>query len=172
MKRNNILISEDSTAKSITGVKFTTNDITAHFGEEGADVTFDITLQNGHIKDIIKDTKIVKCSPKDTYDFEVGALISLMRLCGEEKVEKALSEVFPNDFKRQSEEEKLYQEAIKAFRKYSTSKTTNRDKMWAKYLSNDVVCIIVRRESINDFLKEAEENGVIWSSGPKPTESA
>lgn len=35
-----------------------------------------------------------KCSKKDTYDFETGALIALMRMCGKEKVEKAYLETF------------------------------------------------------------------------------
>ena len=35
-----------------------------------------------------------KCSKKDTYDFETGALISLMRMCGLEKSAKAYAEIF------------------------------------------------------------------------------
>ena len=36
----------------------------------------------------------VKCSPDDTYDFEIGALIALMKMCGREKSAMAYAEIF------------------------------------------------------------------------------
>ena len=35
-----------------------------------------------------------KCSKEDTYDFETGALISLMKMCGKEKALKAVEELY------------------------------------------------------------------------------
>ena len=92
MKRESILISEDPTTKRVAVTKFTAPgdvpyfDCSIHFGQEGNDVT----LQNC----IIQDNAIVKCSPKDTYDFETGAIISLMRMCGREKVQAAYLKAF------------------------------------------------------------------------------
>lgn len=37
------------------------------------------------------------CSPDDTYDFETGALIALMKMCGVEKVVRACNEAFSED---------------------------------------------------------------------------
>lgn len=42
---------------------------------------------------VSKETK-TKCSPDDTYDFETGALIALMKMCGVDKVKKAAKETF------------------------------------------------------------------------------
>ena len=49
----------------------------------------EVTIDGG----ITKKT-YTKCSSKDKYDFEIGALISLMWMCGKEKVEKAYRETF------------------------------------------------------------------------------
>lgn len=38
-----------------------------------------------------------KCSKKDTYDFEIGALISLMKMCGAKKSAEACCEAFPHE---------------------------------------------------------------------------
>lgn len=95
MKRDNIFISENRTAKRVSVVKFVAPgdvpdfDCSIHFGEKGNDVT----MQNC----IIKNNLIVKCSPEDTYDFEVGALIALMKMCGVEKVVRACNEAFSED---------------------------------------------------------------------------
>lgn len=43
---------------------------------------------------IVEKVKIAKCSPDDTYDFETGALIALMKMCGLEKSAKAYAEIF------------------------------------------------------------------------------
>lgn len=42
---------------------------------------------------VSKGTKS-KCSKEDAYDFETGALISLMKMCGQEKVTKACEELY------------------------------------------------------------------------------
>ena len=95
MKRDNIFISENRTAKRVSVVKFVAPgdvpgfDCSIHFGEEGNDVT----MQNC----IIKNNLIVKCSPEDTYDFETGALIALMKMCGKDKVIKACDELYKDD---------------------------------------------------------------------------
>lgn len=52
----------------------------------------------GEIEDCLKgkagkSSKAV-CSPDDSYDFEIGALISLMKMCGLEKSAKAYAEIF------------------------------------------------------------------------------
>ena len=49
----------------------------------------EVTIDGG----ITKKT-YAQCSKKDKYDFEVGALISLMKMCGKEKTEKAYLETF------------------------------------------------------------------------------
>lgn len=95
MKRENILISEDYTTKRVSATKFTAPgdipalDCSIHFSKEGNDVT----LQNC----FIKANALVKCSPDDTYDFETGALIALMKMCGVEKVVRACNEAFSED---------------------------------------------------------------------------
>lgn len=95
MKRENILITEDYATKRVAAVKFIAPgnipflDCSIHFSEEGNDVT----IQNC----IIKDNNIVKCSPEDTYDFETGALIALMKMCGRDKVIKACDELYKDD---------------------------------------------------------------------------
>lgn len=38
-----------------------------------------------------------RCNKDDTYDFETGALIALMKLCGVEKVVRAFNEAFPKE---------------------------------------------------------------------------
>lgn len=45
---------------------------------------------------VSKGTK-TKCSPDDTYDFETGALIALMKKCGVDKVVRACNEAFSED---------------------------------------------------------------------------
>lgn len=45
---------------------------------------------------VTKETK-TKCSPDDTYDFETGALIALMKMCGVDKVVRAFNEAFPKE---------------------------------------------------------------------------
>ena len=95
MKRENIFISENRTAKRVSVVKFVAPgdvpnfDCSIHFGKEENDVT----MQNC----IIKNNLIVKCSPDDTYDFETGALIALMKMCGRDKVIKACDELYKDD---------------------------------------------------------------------------
>jgi hypothetical protein len=90
MKRDNIFISEEPTSKRVSVVKFVAPgdvpgfDCSIHFGEEGNVVT----MQNY----IIKNNLIVKCSKDDTYDFETGALIALMKMCGVDKVVRACNE--------------------------------------------------------------------------------
>ena len=48
-----------------------------------------------------------KCSPKDIYDFETGALIALMKMCGREKALKAVEELY---FLKEPRNEKLEEE--------------------------------------------------------------
>lgn len=60
-----------------------------------------------------------RCSKDDTYDFEVGALIALMKMCGRDKVTKACDELYRDDsYKNALQEmtennEKLIEENIK-----------------------------------------------------------
>lgn len=164
MKRENILISEDYTKKRVAVVKFTAPgdipvfDCSIHFGKEGNDVT----MQNC----IIKDNLIVKCSPDDTYDFETGALIALMKMCGVEKVVRACNEAF-------SYETCKYAIPSNNHTEWLYKIPTKREVMWKniKNFKGDS-CIEVNRADIIDFLKELEEEmpEVHWVSGRKPTD--
>lgn len=49
---------------------------------------------NGTFSGIINRVTGAKCNKDDTYDFETGALIALMKMCGVEKVKKAAKETF------------------------------------------------------------------------------
>lgn len=113
MKRENILITENRTEKRVAAVKFVApGDVPAfecsiHFGEEN-----DVTMQNC----IIKGNHIVKCSPDDTYDFETGALIALMKMCGFDKSYKAIEEAFKyNSY--DAKKSKVYEEKIHTLEK-------------------------------------------------------
>lgn len=113
MKRENILITENHTEKRVAAVKFVAPgdvpafDCSIHFGEEN-----DVTMQNC----IIKGNRIVKCSPDDTYDFETGALIALMKMCGFDKSYKAIEEAFKyNSY--DAKKSKVYEEKIRTLEK-------------------------------------------------------
>lgn len=55
-----------------------------------------------------------KCNKDDTYDFEMGALIALMKKCGLKKVAEACGEVFPHETAGSIyRENKKYRERIK-----------------------------------------------------------
>lgn len=128
MKRENILITENYTTKRVAATKFIAPgdvpafDCSIHFGKEGNDVT----LQNC----IIQDNALVKCSPEDTYDFETGALISLMKMCGVEKVKKAAKETF-FDVAENSVNE--YEEKIHALEEEIKRLKGESEKRWKIY---------------------------------------
>lgn len=63
----------------------------SHQVEIFPDPTITISFQGDG--SIVEKTS-AKCSKKDTYDFETGALIALMRMCGLEKSAKAYAEIF------------------------------------------------------------------------------
>ena len=67
------------------------------------DNTFTHQISNGTLSEEVKMHALVskgaktKCSPDDTYDFETGALIALMTMCGLDKVVRACNEAFPKE---------------------------------------------------------------------------
>ena len=57
------------------------------------------------------------CNKDDTYDFETGALIALMKMCGREKVAEACCEAFPHETSGSNYRgNKQYRERIKELR--------------------------------------------------------
>lgn len=52
---------------------------------------------NGTFGGIINRVTGATCNKDDTYDFEVGALIALMKMCGVDKVVRACNEAFSED---------------------------------------------------------------------------
>jgi hypothetical protein len=117
MKRENILITEDCTTKRVAVTKFRApGDIPAldssiHFGTEGDNVV----VQNC----FLEDNRIAKCSPEDNYDFETGALIALMKMCGVDKVVRACNEAFSEDtFKTYAT---IYERELNEFKKENDS---------------------------------------------------
>ena len=53
-----------------------------------------VKVTNKALETIFEDGATARCGKNDTYDFEVGALIALMRTCGPEKVKQASKEFF------------------------------------------------------------------------------
>lgn len=82
------------------------------------------------------------CSKKDTYDFEIGALIALMKMCDKDKVKKAINEVYgaiPGSFESAINE---FANACKKLTKLremndNNPKTTFREQFWKSVLYYD-----------------------------------
>lgn len=52
---------------------------------------------NGTFSGVINRVTGARCNKDDTYDFKVGVLIALMKMCGREKVTKACDELYKDD---------------------------------------------------------------------------
>lgn len=68
---------------------------------------------NGTFSGVINRVTGARCNKDDTYDFETGALIALMKMCGVEKVKKAAKETF---FEVAENAVNEYEEEIKKLR--------------------------------------------------------
>ena len=72
------------------------------------------------------------CDKSDTYDFETGALIALMKMCGVDKVKKAAKETFfdvaENSAKENEYEEKIH--ALEEENKHLKEKLVKRKKLF------------------------------------------
>ena len=156
MKRENILITENHTEKRVAAVKFVAPgdvpafDCSIHFGEEN-----DVTMKNC----IIKGNRIVKCSPDDTYDFETGTLIALMKMCGAKKAAEACCEAFPNETSGSIyRENKQYRKRIKELEKENKELHKNIDELFedGKHAKSEVARLSFknhRLEEENEKLK-------------------
>ena len=105
---------------------------------------------------IVEKVKIAKCSPDGTYDFETGALIALMKMCGVDKVVRACNEAFSEDtfktyatkYERELNElkkdsDKVIDELIEENEKLKSDK----DKSWKNYQRN----IQKKQDRINEL---------------------
>lgn len=171
MKRKSILITEGFVPfenNRISATVFTSPgpvsqnvlDPSIHFGDGGTS----ITMQNLNIL----NSKIVKCSPDDEYDFEVGALIALMKMCGRDKVTKACDELYKDDnYKNALQEmtencEKLMKENEKLQHEYDLCKNSeNALKCSVDYLNKTIAklntAIYGYKEDLNKVTKRCEE---------------
>lgn len=104
------------------------------------------------------------CSKEDTYDFETGALIALMKMCGREKVIKACDELYKdNNYKNALQEttdnnEKLIEE--NNYLKYIKSCNESTIKSLEdtnKTLKKEKEQIIVARNILYNNLREENE---------------
>lgn len=153
MKRENILITEDCATKRVVATKFTAPgdvpafDCSIHFGEESDDVT----LQNC----IIQANTLAKCSPEDTYDFETGALIALMKMCGSDKVVRACNEAFSyeTDIKVLRKDNNNLREANKGLQEEVKRLKGESESHWKKYQRN----IQKKQDRINELNNIEEE---------------
>lgn len=153
MKRENILITEHHTTKRLVATKFTAPgnipafDSSIHFGEEENDVT----MQNC----IIKANALVKSSPEDTYDFETGALIALMKMCGSDKVVRACNEVFSyeKDLHELRKDNNNLREANKGLQEEVKRLKGESESHWKKYQRN----IQKKQDRINELNNIEEE---------------
>ena len=89
---------------------------------------------NGMFSGIINRVTGAKCNKDDTYDFETGALIALMKMCGSDKVVRACNEAFSyekdievlrKDNKNLREANKGMQEEIKRLKGESDNRWKN-----------------------------------------------
>lgn len=63
-----------------------------------SDVTMDICSEAVYTLTGVRDgMKTAACNKDDTYDFKVGVLIALMKMCGKDKVTKACDELYKDD---------------------------------------------------------------------------
>lgn len=101
------------------------------------------------ITDTLKGTPVIcksaNCSKEDTYDFEVGALIALMKMCGRDKVTKACDELYrDDDYKNALQEmtennEKLIKENERLQHEYDLCKNSeNALKCSVDYLNKTI----------------------------------
>lgn len=104
-----------------------------------------------------------RCSKDDTYDFETGALIALMKLCGVEKVKKACLETFFEVADNGVNE--------KSYGINPPNQKSKREKMWEDILNGKIRSVKVLKADIDDFLLLAENFGLVWGEGgERPTE--
>lgn len=73
------------------------------YGQEVKDASYELKSYCGSqeftscLKGEASKVSKAKCSPDDSYDFEIGALIALMKMCGVDKVVRACNEAFSED---------------------------------------------------------------------------
>lgn len=107
---------------------------------------------NGMFSGVINRVTGARCNKDDTYDFKVGALIALMKMCGVDKVKKAAKETF-FDVAENSVNE--YEEEIHALKEEIKSL-----KIKNKYYIEDInrkFEYITEFKRSNDILKEENE---------------
>lgn len=69
-----------------------------------------------NLSGVRKESTLARCNKEDTYDFEVGALIALMKMCGFDKSYKAIEEAFKyNSY--DAKKSKVYEEKIHTLEK-------------------------------------------------------
>lgn len=99
------------------GIIIYENDLGAINAAKLKHASFCCEITADDITDTLKGTPVIcksaTCNKEDTYDFETGALIALMKMCGVEKVKKAAKETF-FDVEENSVNE--YEEEIKKLR--------------------------------------------------------
>lgn len=104
---------------------------------------------NGTFNGIINRVTGATCSKEDTYDFETGALIALMKMCGVEKVKKAAKETF-FDVAENSVNE--YEEEINTLKEKFVKKVSDlRDQI------HENSRLIQTNGELKDKVKELEE---------------
>lgn len=100
---------------------------------------------NGEFSGVINRVTGARCNSDDTYDFETGAIIALMKMCGVEKVTKACDELYKDDnYKNALQEmtennEKLIKENEKLKHEYDLCKNSeNALKCSVDYLNKTI----------------------------------
>lgn len=152
LRRENILITEDYMSKTTSATHFTAPveiecfDSSIHFGKESDRVE----IQNCNIKNNV----LVHCSKDDTYDFETGALIALMKMCGSDKVVRACNEAFSyeTDIKVLRKDNNL-REANKGLQEEVKRLKGESESHWKKYQRN----IQKKQDRINELNNIEEE---------------
>lgn len=106
------------------------------------------------IMDTLKGTPVIcksaNCDKDDTYDFETGALIALMKMCGVEKVTKACDELYRDD---------NYKNTLQEM-------TENNEKLMEennhlKYIKSCNESTIKSLEDTNETLKKEKEQIIV-----------
>lgn len=148
LRRENILITEDYMSKTTSATHFTAPgeiecfDSSIHFGKESDRVE----IQNCNIKNNV----LVRCSKDDTYDFEIGALIALMKMCGAKKSAEACCEAFPHETSGSIyRENKRYIKRIKELEEENENLKSDCDKYF-----KEVENLVVKK---NELIEENEK---------------
>lgn len=126
-----------------------------------SDVTMNICPEAVYTLTGIRDAmKTASCNINDTYDFETGALISLMKMCGVDKVVRACNEAFSEDtFKTYATkyERELHKclEENKNFKEKSAELLGENSRL--KYVKSCNESTIESLEKTRDLLKAENE---------------